>query len=95
MTYHAAALHHLREDLPGNVQRLEECVVPAAPVNVVEHGAGGVGGVGDMNGAVGELPPQPTVHRAEEKLSPPGPLPPGVDFVQDPFQLGGGKVGVG
>ena len=85
---------HFRQHGPGDVQRLQERVVPAQAVDVIEHGAGGVGVVRGVDGAAGELPEEPGVHSAEEDLPLPGPLPGAGDLVQDPLDLGGGEVGV-
>ncbi len=62
--------------------------------DVKEHGAAGVGEIGDMHPAAGEFPDEPGVHGAEEKL-PQFRLLPGMgDVVQDPFDFRGGEVGV-
>ena len=78
----------------GNVQQIQDLLVPGEGVDVEEHGPGGVGVVGDMDPAAGEFPDEPGLHRAKQELSPLRPLPGVGDVVQDPLELGGGEVGV-
>ena len=78
-----------------NAQSREQGLVPAQVVDVVEHSAGGVGVVGDVNRPTGELPGQPGVHGAEQELSVSGPLPGTCHMIQNPLDLGGGEIGVG
>jgi hypothetical protein len=84
----------LRENQPGNLQYLQELVIPVARMDVKKHRPGGVGTVGDMPGAAGEVPDQPGVDRPEGKP----PLlrhPAGVrQMIEDPGDLGPGEVGV-
>ena len=86
---------HLRQHGAGNVQSLQQGVVPVQSVDVKEHGAGGVGHIGDVNRPAGELPHQPAVHRAEEHLPPRRLLPRPLHVIQQPLELGGGEVCVG
>ena len=64
-------------------------------MDIIEHGTGGVGHVGNVDRAAGQLPQQPGVHRSEEDLAPAGPLPGTIHMIQDPFDLGAGEIGVG
>ena len=81
-------------DRPGNVQYLQELVIPVARVDVVEHRPGGVGAVGDVPGAAGQVPDQPGIDRPEGET----PLlrhPAGTgNVIEDPGDLGPGEVGV-
>ena len=79
---------------PGDVQRLEQGVVPVQRADVVQHGAAGVGAVGNVHLAAGQLPDQPSVHRAEQKLPGLGLFPRTGDVFQDPLDLGGREIGV-
>ena len=90
----AAAGPDLRQHAFWDVQLRQNLIVPLQGVDVKEHGPGGVGVVGHMGLAAGELPDQPGFHGAEEQLAPPGPLPDAGDVLQNPAQLGSGKVGV-
>ena len=65
---HLAGVLHTGQDAAGDVQRLEQGVVPVQRADVVQHGAAGVGAVGNVHLAAGQLPDQPSVHRAEQKL---------------------------
>ena len=89
-----AGVPHLRQEAPGNVQRPQQGVIPVQRPDIVEHGAAGVGPVGDVDFSAGELPHQPGVHRAEQQLPGLGLFPGTGDIVQDPADLGGGEVGV-
>ncbi len=89
-----AASPHLREHLHRDVQSVADAFIPAQLPDVIEHGAAGVGVIGDMDGAAGKFPDEPGIHRPEEQLPLPGPLPGAGDCIQNPFQLGGGKIGV-
>ncbi len=86
---------HLGQHGPGNVQGGEEGVVPVQGMDVKEHGAGGVGDVGGVDGPASELPQQPGVHRAEQNLPPAGLFPGPLHMVEHPLDLGGGEVRVG
>ena len=72
--------------------RPAEGVVPFQRLNVHEHGATGVGDVGDVHLAPGEVPHQPRVDRAKEQPALScgrrhlGPV------IQQPAQLQGGEV---
>ena len=44
--------------------------VPTQLVNVKEHGAAGIGVIGHMHLAVGQVPDQPAVNGAEQQLAP-------------------------
>ena len=89
-----AGIRHAGQDATGDVQRFEQGVVPVQGADVVEHGAAGVGAVGHMDFAAGELPHQPGVHGAEQDLARLGPLPRAGHVIQDPLDLGGGKIGI-
>ncbi|MNF54695.1 hypothetical protein D3C84_361310 [compost metagenome] len=64
-------------------------------MDVEEHGARGVGVVGDVGLAAGEFPDQPAVDGAEQQLATTGAFPAAVDIVQDPLELGAGEIRVG
>ena len=90
----AAGADHLGQKGPGNVQSGQKGRVPVQSMDIVEHGPGGVGPVRQVDPALRQLPEQPRVYGAEEKVPRLG-LPPGVRYVvQDPFQLCGAEVGV-
>ena len=78
----------------GDVQQLQQFLVPLQRVNVEQHGAGGVGHVGDMDFAAGELPDQPAVYGAEAQFAGLGLFAGAGHVVQDPFDLGAREVGV-
>ena len=78
-----------------NAKQVEQPRVPAAFVDVVEHGAACVGDVGGMHEPAGEHPNQPGVHRAKEQLAALGTLARTGHVVEDPRDLARGEVRVG
>jgi hypothetical protein len=62
--------------------------------DVVEQGARSVGAVRDVAVAAGEVPDQPAIDGAEGQLALLGAGASAGDIVQDPCDLGAGKVGV-
>ena len=83
-----------REDAGGDVENAEEFGVPFALDNVVEQGAGGVGYVGDVAMAAGEVPDEPGVDGAEGQLALVCAGATAGDVVENPGDLGRGEVGV-
>ena len=96
-----ARLHravHLRiADAPGqhahgDAQHAAQLRVPTELVDIEQHGAAGVGIVGDVG--AGQLPDKPRLHRAEQQLALLRLLPCAGNVVQYPTDLGGGEIGV-
>lgn len=75
--------HHWR----GDAKQVKELLVPAAAMDVVEHGAAGVGGVRRVDEAAREHPDKPRVHGAKEQLAGLGPLPRSGHVLKDPGDL--------
>ena len=76
---------HLGHHGAGNVEQAEQLVVPLHGVDVEEHGARGVGGVGGMDTAAGELPDEPCVDGAHQQLAVLGSLTGTRGVVEQPF----------
>ena len=89
-----AGIAHLGQHGAGNAQLPQQPLVPLEGVDVVEHGARGVGVVCGVYRAVGQLPQQPGVHGAEQQISALCFFPGAGYVVQNPLDLGGGEVGV-
>ena len=77
------------------MEQLQQLFVPAQVVNVVKHGAGGVGIVGCVDLAAGQLPDQPGIHGAEEQVAPLCLFPGTFHIVENPLNLAGREVGIG
>ena len=92
---HAGGVHHLGQHLRGDVHGAQKHLVPAMLVDVVEHGAGGVGGVGHVRMPGAETIGQKAVHRAKAQFALFGAGARIRHRVQQPLQFGAGKVGVG
>ena len=84
----------LGQHRPGNIEGLEQSVVPVEPFDVEQHGARGVGDIGQVAFAAGQVPHQPAVHGAKQQIAGLGALLSTVHLVEDPANLGGGEVGV-
>ena len=91
----AGAGAHLGHHRGGDAKEGEELLVPAALVDVVEHRATGVGGVGRVHQAAREHPDKPRVHRAKEQLARLRALARAGDVLQNPGDLAGREVRVG
>ena len=80
---------------PGRPSTGRIFVVPLQGVQVHQHGARGVGDVGDVHAAVdaaGEVPDDPGVHGAEEDVAALGALAQALDVVEQPADLRAGEV---
>ncbi len=82
--------HHGRRD----IQEFQQFLVPFQRIDVEQHRPGGVGDVGHMDLAACKLPHEPAVHGAEAELAGFGLFPRTGDVVQDPADLGAGKIWV-
>ena len=89
----AGALH-LWQHGARHAEELQKFVIPVQRVDVVEHRAAGVAGVGDVHLAAREVPDEPGVHRTEAQLAALGACPGTFHVVQDPLRLGGREVGI-
>ena len=89
-----AAGAHLRQDLARNPQQREQLVVPIARAEVEQQGARGVGHVGGMHAAAGELPEQPGVDRAEGQFAALRPPPRAGHVVEEPREFRARKIGI-
>ena len=78
----------------GNIENLQQLLVPTASLDVVEHGARGVADVGDVARAIGQLPDQPRINRPEGELALLLQSAGAFDVVQDPLNFGPGEIGV-
>lgn len=87
-----AVLHRPGQHTGRDPQQATQLLIPAQPVDIKEHGAGGVGVVGDV--LPRQPPDEPRLHRAEQQLPPFRPLPGAGDVIQDPADLGAGEIGV-
>ena len=94
LTDHLAGAAHLRQHAARYFEKFEQLRIPAAGTEVVKHRARGVAGVGDVRGAAGQFPNQPTVHRAEGQLAGAGFGACAFHIFQQPSDLGGGKISV-
>ena len=89
------AVHDLGQHLRGNVHDLQQLFIPALFIDVVQHGAGRVGSVGDVHVPGGQVPCKEAVDGAEAQLAVGGALAGAGNGIQHPLQLGAGEVSVG
>ena len=80
--------------LARHPQQPQQVVVPLQRVDVEQHRARRVADVGDVRRAIREVPHEPAVDRAERQLAGLGPRARAGHVVEDPRDLGAGKVGV-
>ena len=86
---------HLGHHRGRDTKEVQQLLVPAAAVDVKQHRAACVGGVGRVHQAAGQDPDKPGVHGAKQKLTGLGALAGAGDVAQDPADLAGREVGVG
>ena len=85
---------HLGQHRLGDVQELQQLVIPLVAVDVEQHGAGRVADIGGMHRAAGQLPHQPAVHRAKRQFTACRHVAGTRHVVQNPLQFGGRKIGI-
>ena len=88
----AAGRHGRGQHTARDIQLPQDVLIPLQRVDVEQHRAAGVGVVGHMDPAAGQLPDEPGLHRAEQQPPGLGLFPRTGHVVQDPFQFGGGEV---
>ena len=86
--------HGVGQHTARYVKDLQDLIVPVQRVDVEQHRPAGVGIVGHMDLAAGQLPDQPCLDRAKEQVAPLGPRAHAGHIVQNPFQLGCREIGV-
>ncbi len=85
-----------RQHLARYAEQRQQLVIPVQGGQVHQHGAAGVSRVSDVHAAVGpagQVPQQPAVDGAEQRVARLGGRPGAVDVLQDPLQLAAGEVG--
>ena len=88
--------HDRRKHLPRNAEKRKQLVVPFEGFQVHQHRAAGVGHIGDVLPAIRtarEVPQQPAVGRAEDRVSYFRICAQAFDVLQQPLDLSGGEVG--
>ena len=88
------AVLHLGQQRGGDIEDLEQLVVPGIVADVVQQGARGIAGIGDMHLAAGEPPEQETVDGAEGQLTCLGAGAGARHIVQQPGDLGAREIGI-
>ena len=88
----AAAGHDFGQHRGRDAEQVQQFVVPAQAVDIEEHGAGGVAGVGDV--APAQFIGEPAVDGAEGQFAALGAHAGARDVGEQPFELGRGKIGV-
>ena len=86
----AARRAHLGEHMQRHVQQLAHLGRPDVSLDVEEHRAGRIRGVGGVHRSIGEFPQEPGVDRAGSHTG----VMPDAALGEEPFQLGAGEVRV-
>ena len=89
---HFARRPHFRQYFPRHIEQSQQLFVPITFVDIEQHRAAGVAGIGGMHAAFRQLPQQPRIHSPERQLSFARPLLCALDVLQNPLQFGGRKV---
>ena len=90
----ATGVDNFRQHGAGNVEDVEQLLIPGESVDVKQQGARGVGDIGDVATAAGEFPDEPSVNGAEGELAGVGLSARSGNMLQDPANFAGGEVGV-
>ncbi len=85
---------HLRQHRVRDGEQAQQFIVPGAGVDIEELGPAGVGRVGCVHAAAGEAPQKKTVDRAEGQLACLRGGAGALHVIEDPAELGGGKIGI-
>src|SRR5690625_773081 len=88
------SIKDLRENVRGNSEQFKQVFIPLLAMDVEQAGAAGIGGVGPVDSPSGQAPQQKAVDGAKQQFAALGSRPGPGDFIQQPGQLGGGKIGV-
>ena len=94
MAVHFAAGFHFRQHIARDIKQGQQLVIPLQRVDIKEHGAAGVAGVGHKRLPLREVPHQPGIHRAETQPARFGSRPRAGHVIQYPFHFGCGKISV-
>ena len=86
------AVQHLGQQAGGDIEQLEQMFIPLLGVDVEQQRARRVAGIGAVRAAAGQAPEQEAVHRAEAQLAARGACTGARHVVEDPAQLGRGKI---
>ncbi len=90
----AGAVLDLRQHRARHVEKCQQLVVPVADMDVVEHGARGVGGVGRVHRPAGEPPQEKAVDGSEGERAGLGGGACAGHVVEQPGELGCREIGV-
>ena len=86
--------HGTRQHTARYIENFQYLIVPVQRVDVEHHRPAGVGVVGHVDLAAGQLPDEPRLHRAEQQVAALGTRTHAGHVVQDPLELCGREVGV-
>ena len=92
VTDYAAAWHDTWQHPRRYAEDFQQFLVPLQAMNIEHQRSGGIAGIGDMQAA--QLADQPAVNGAEGKLAAFGTFARAGYMVEQPFDLGAGKIGV-
>ena len=76
----------------GDAEHLQQGGIPLARMNVHEEGAGGVGDIGHVQRTTGEIPKQPSIDGSKAEFPLFGAVPGVWNVIENPCQLGAGKI---
>src|SRR5690606_26293432 len=93
-TVEFARRSHLRQHAPGDVQQIQELIIPLVRVDVVEKCTRGVRYIRHVEPAARHFPDEPRIDCPEGQLALLGPFARALHVIQDPLNLGTGEVSI-
>jgi hypothetical protein len=94
LSHHAARWNDFGQHGTRDLEDAEHVGVPIARFQIHQHGARGVGDVGDMAAAAGKVPNEPGIDVAEKQLTISGALGSIGNVIEQPANFAGGKISV-
>ena len=83
-----------RKQAAGDIEELEEFVIPLQSVNIKEEGAAGVADISDVQFAAGKIPDEPGIDGAEGELAGFGQIASAGDVIEEPLDFRSGEIGI-
>ncbi len=90
----AGRRQHLRQQGTGHIEGAQQVIVPLAGMDIEQHRAAGIRDIGNVARAAREPPDEKGIHGAEGEFAALRPRPRAGNVVEQPANLGRGKIGV-
>ena len=87
ITQNTAGWNDLRHHLHRNIKQSHKLTIPFQGIDIEEHGASSIGHIRCMHLTTGQIPDEPTINSAKEKLSTTCPIPCAFNVIQNPSKF--------